>query len=176
MVLERFRALSSKKKQRCALATALVIVAAGCAMATPWDKNEDDRTACSNDPKCSQAMADCEIEISNDPNRDPNKPTIEGCVRAKHESSVKYPSVTVVAGDMRVGVVAGFVPDTENPIFPLFLPELNQGDTLSGQHPGASRHSGGANYVFADGHAKWFTSKAFMGAPDGKHPSFGLVQ
>ena len=92
----------------------------------------------------------------------------------KHESLVKYPSVTVVAGDMRVGVVAGFVPDTENPIFPLFLPELNQDDTLSGQHPGATRHSGGANYVFADGHAKWFSPEAFKGAFDGKHPSFSL--
>ena len=92
-----------------------------------------------------------------------------------HESIVKYPSVTVVAGDMRVGLISAFFPDTDNyPFGLLFLSELNQGSNLAGQSFGATRHSGGANYVFADGHAKWFPPKAFEGAFDGKHPSFSL--
>jgi prepilin-type processing-associated H-X9-DG protein len=43
--------------------------------------------------------------------------------------------------------------------------------------PGALRHHGGSNYVFADGHVKWHAPdqvwSVFRGN-DGQHPSFGL--
>ena len=78
MVLERFRALSPKKKRQCVLGTVLVFVAAGCAMSTPWDANASDRDNCSNNADCTQALLDCQEIPGND-----TEPAIMSCVRAK---------------------------------------------------------------------------------------------
>lgn len=38
--------------------------------------------------------------------------------------------------------------------------------------PGATRHNGGANYGFADGHTKWLRPDALLRVCDGTKPCF----
>ncbi|HEX8463057.1 MAG TPA: H-X9-DG-CTERM domain-containing protein [Abditibacterium sp.] len=42
--------------------------------------------------------------------------------------------------------------------------------------PAAQRHQDGANYLFGDGHVKWFRPEQLSITPqnDGVHPGFGL--
>ncbi len=104
------------------------------------------------------------------------KPGLSG----KVESVLLYPSLTVVALDARPLFHAIGGPDTART-----ADELNANGVVSntgGQDrilqlpPGATRHQGGANYLFGDGHVKWFRPEQLSTTRrnDGVHPGFGL--
>jgi prepilin-type N-terminal cleavage/methylation domain-containing protein/prepilin-type processing-associated H-X9-DG protein len=74
------------------------------------------------------------------------------------EPRIAYPAMTVVYFEMAGS--PGWDSDVINqksPWFPFY------GDQVNAKLPtyGDIRHSGGGNYVFADGHAKWFRPEAF---------------
>jgi prepilin-type processing-associated H-X9-DG protein len=74
---------------------------------------------------------------------------------------VPFPATTVAFFDARIGMVSTARPDV--------------GD-LGGLAEGATRHRGGANYSFLDGHVKWYRPEQVVGSsrqpPDGTRPSF----
>ena len=99
------------------------------------------------------------------------------------EMHLQYPSTTVILLEARAGIIAMAAPD----VFPWHSvgpwtqepDRLNLGHyekELSQQKGGAERHSGGANYAFADGHVKWLKPEQLSADPknDGVHPGFGL--
>ena len=80
------------------------------------------------------------------------------------ENAVKTPALTISVFDARDIFGSLGKPDTRANKIP--------GDTT----PGAERHEGGANYLFADGHVKWFVPDGLTTSEkgDGLHPGFGL--
>ncbi|MCW3054244.1 MAG: hypothetical protein JWN14_3414 [Chthonomonadales bacterium] len=95
----------------------------------------------------------------------------------QNESYVVYPSLTVSIFDARPGILALRKPDTAR------IPDEMRGiwrtdiiNDIMSLAPGASRHHGGANYVFADGHAKWLQPEQIssLDQSDGVRPGFGL--
>ena len=101
----------------------------------------------------------------------------------KPESQIQYPSTTVLTFDVRAGIGASAHPD----IYPwrpvgqwtkkeITFYALFYLDDIKKQKGGAERHSGGANYAFADGHVKWFKPEQLSADTknDGLHPGFGL--
>lgn len=72
----------------------------------------------------------------------------------KNEARVSYQSRLVTVFDSRVSTYATGGPDLE----------LGRSDEKSRKlTEGYRRHNGGANYAFADGHAKWHQLSAFVG-------------
>lgn len=89
---------------------------------------------------------------------------------------VNFESLTVVFTEARLGIIALGGPDEAelselNAMYPRKLKQQ-----ISRQRIGATRHQGGANYAFADGHVKWFKPKELSVNKkcDGNTPGFGL--
>ncbi len=86
------------------------------------------------------------------------------------ENSVRFPSLTVAVFDCRVSIIGLPVPDADYQGFDESI------------LPGGKRHQKGGNYLFTDGHVKWYLPSALrsgeVGTPyehgDGIHPGFGL--
>lgn len=102
------------------------------------------------------------------------KPKLSG----KVEFVLLYPSLTVVALDARQFFYALSSPDTARTVGELngFLCNKGARDRILKLPPGATRHQGGANYLFGDGHVKWYRPEQLSTTPknDGVHPGFGL--
>lgn len=86
------------------------------------------------------------------------------------ETVQQYPSTVVTVFDARPGIIALGVPDFFDPPGGIFPRSMR--DEISGLKPAAYRHDGGANYAFADGHAKWLRPTNFVINCDGTHPCF----
>jgi prepilin-type N-terminal cleavage/methylation domain-containing protein/prepilin-type processing-associated H-X9-DG protein len=88
-----------------------------------------------------------------------------------HEAVVLYPSTTVSVCDEALGV-----PVTNGPDPYKYDPQSRPPD----EEEGWKRHSGGANYLFCDGHAKWYMPDVvgyntdLRGGNNGTAPSFAL--
>lgn len=94
------------------------------------------------------------------------------------EFVLRYPTLTVVAFDARPLCIGMKQPDTMRTISEL-KEVLHPGGLENRilQLPlGATRHQGGANYLFGDGHVKWFKPEQLSTArqSDGVKPGFGL--
>lgn len=100
------------------------------------------------------------------------------------EMRLQFPSLTISVLEARAGIVAASTPDVapwrvigpwiKRPV-DILLSYYHKEVSLQ-KKGGAERHSGGANYAFADGHVKWLKPEhLYPGAKsDGIHPGFGL--
>ena len=92
------------------------------------------------------------------------------------ESQLDYSNLIITFADARCGIIAIDHPDIKDKtkIYALFIHELRS--YINSQPPGATRHQGGANYSFIDGHVKWFKPEQLNSDEkcDGKTPGFGL--
>ncbi|MBC7806641.1 MAG: hypothetical protein H7145_10865 [Akkermansiaceae bacterium] len=92
------------------------------------------------------------------------------------DSHVAFPTLTVVLSDARLGVISINKPDIKikGRVRGISVAELQS--SIQEQPAGATRHQGGANYAFADGHVHWFKPEQLSVDPkcDGKTPGFGL--
>ena len=109
------------------------------------------------------------------------KDVFQGNIRVPQgrlENQVRYPSVTVAVCDARFLITSMREPD-------LFATSKDLKRAMAGyesepiilaQSFGATRHGGGANYLFADGHVKWYRPQQLSKArqSDGVTPGFGL--
>ncbi len=102
------------------------------------------------------------------------KPKLSG----RGEFVLRYPSLTVAAFDSRPRFDGMKSPDTARTVSELkqvWYPYGWENRIL--QLPlGATRHQGGANYLFGDGHVKWMRPEGLSTSRknDGIHPGFGL--
>ena len=87
-----------------------------------------------------------------------------------NETVQQYQSTVVTVLDSRPGIVALSVPDSGTSTGGIYPSAMK--DEINAQKPAAFRHDGGANYAFADGHAKWLRDTAFRYQCDGTHPCF----
>lgn len=88
---------------------------------------------------------------------------------------VEHPALTVAFCDARTGIIAIRAPDVmSDSVYGIYLRKFEV-DILA-QTPGATRHHGGANYAFMDGHVKWHRAGAFRRGPvsNGHQVGFGL--
>lgn len=88
---------------------------------------------------------------------------------------VKHPALTVALCDARTGIIALRAPDAaSDSVYGIYLRKF-EADILT-QTPGATRHYGGANYAFMDGHAEWHRARDFRrgSVSDGDRVGFGL--
>ncbi len=97
-------------------------------------------------------------------------------VQGNPDYKLTFESHTVVLTDARLGIIALGGPDETdlNRLNALYPRKLKT--QISRQRLGATRHQGGANYAFADGHVKWFKPEQISVDKkcDGKTPGFGL--
>ena len=86
------------------------------------------------------------------------------------DKDIVYPSVTVVVCDEAVGEVITIGPNPYR-----FTASHSPPD---GVEKGWLRHNGGGNYLFCDGHVKWYLPDAvgynFFGSNKGNAPTFAL--
>ena len=93
----------------------------------------------------------------------------------RNEVRLNFPTLTVTVFDARPGILTMRGPDTiPHSVSGIQQSELEQ--EIRKLSPAATRHRGGANYVFADGHAKWFKPAQLdvQQTNDGLRPGFGL--
>lgn len=89
------------------------------------------------------------------------------------------PALTVAVCDARAGLLGVRKPDNgraSGDVARYSLVVHGWLDLIAAQVPAALRHHGGANYAFADGHAKWLKPEQ-LGSDkksDGINPGFGL--
>jgi prepilin-type N-terminal cleavage/methylation domain-containing protein/prepilin-type processing-associated H-X9-DG protein len=90
----------------------------------------------------------------------------------KHLSNVYRPTLSVLLTETRTGIIATSVPDVQGvgtrakDLFNAYG---------SKELPAGTRHNGGSNYVFCDGHAKWYKPDIFLdqvARRSGKDPTF----
>lgn len=96
----------------------------------------------------------------------------------RFENQVRYPQLTVTVCDARLFVTAMPEPDLFATSKDLKIPMKSAGAerAILAQPFGATRHGGGANYLFADGHVKWYQPEQLSKTrqSDGVTPGFGL--
>lgn len=90
-------------------------------------------------------------------------------------SSVTNPALLVTLFDARPGIISLRSPDlARDSVNGIYLYEF-ESDILA-EEPGATRHGGGANYSFLDGHVRWLRPGEFSSghAGNGQGPGFRL--
>ncbi len=105
------------------------------------------------------------------------------------ETLVKYPATTVAIFDAMPDTIASFCPDLWpwedigewkgwDPLSCNYTSAIVTADSniIKGdQLGGAKRHNGGANYLFVDGHVKWYKPEQISAnANTGNRPAFRL--
>jgi prepilin-type processing-associated H-X9-DG protein len=87
---------------------------------------------------------------------------------------INFSALTVTVIEARAGIVARRSPDVGKKLYGIWASDFT--DEIAALPEGARRHSGGANYLFADGHVKWFRPENIGSNRncDGIHPGFGL--
>jgi prepilin-type N-terminal cleavage/methylation domain-containing protein/prepilin-type processing-associated H-X9-DG protein len=91
---------------------------------------------------------------------------------------LRYPSLTVAAFDARPLIYGLSEPDAllSNNDMTRAARAIAYENEILKLSPAATRHQDGANYLFGDGHVKWFRPEQLSITPqnDGVHPGFGL--
>ena len=102
-------------------------------------------------------------------------------VDGRHETVVTYPSCTIILADARIGEISGSRPDTATTRAGLeqyFHHPISDtsSENILAQEPAGTRHHKGADYAFADGHAKWLLPNDVRTdrKSNGIVPGFGL--
>ena len=90
----------------------------------------------------------------------------------RSEASLKEQSSIVTVFEARAGIIASYFVDLPNQEEIVGIFSIDMTNEIMGQVPGAIRHNGGANYVFADGHAKWLRPGALTQECDDTKPCF----
>jgi prepilin-type N-terminal cleavage/methylation domain-containing protein/prepilin-type processing-associated H-X9-DG protein len=98
-------------------------------------------------------------------------------------SEVYNPPVSVMLTECKTGRLVLNYPDnpsyasTDASATPFYVKELYLG-VARNEWDGSVRHSGGSNYVFCDGHAKWYKPDIFFDPNDanGKQPTFRVLE
>jgi prepilin-type N-terminal cleavage/methylation domain-containing protein/prepilin-type processing-associated H-X9-DG protein len=96
---------------------------------------------------------------------------------SKSETQVWSPSLTVAVAEARTGIIAtatvdiGKTPEEMRKYAAIIDGRLSSAYTYR-LPPGATRHHEGANYVFLDGHAKWYRPEAFKSLSENTRPRF----
>jgi prepilin-type processing-associated H-X9-DG protein/prepilin-type N-terminal cleavage/methylation domain-containing protein len=100
----------------------------------------------------------------------------ERLLEGRAENLVRFPALTIAVFEARTGVTAGNRPDVREVFDGAGFTYLNTDAPILLQKPGATRHQGGANYSFADGHVAWLRPGQIGTNPfsDGTLPGFGL--
>lgn len=90
------------------------------------------------------------------------------------ESVLNFSTLTVTVFEARAGIVGRRSPDVGKDVLGLWAADFTA--DIEAQPEGASRHSRGSNYLFADSHVKWFLPEKLKTAQkcDGIHSGFGL--
>lgn len=104
----------------------------------------------------------------NDEQTDADKTSYQGI----HESAVQLPSNTVTVLDVRAGIIGVEEPDLPNAYEVKGIFDSKHEAEILKQTAGALRHNGGANYAFADGHAKWLRPTALTRSCKSGKPCF----
>ena len=110
---------------------------------------------------------------------------IQGDTHIPHgrlENQVRYPQLTVTVCDVRFLIRTVREPDlfATSKDLKKTMKAIGGDKIILAQPFGATRHGGGANYLFADGHVKWYRPEQLLAAPrkadrsDGVTPGFGL--
>ena len=100
------------------------------------------------------------------------------------DAALTHSSLTIMIGDS-IGYDAGNIQPFDNGFncYGNIIQQRNTGNVLCGEQAlhltSSIRHSGGANYAFADGHAKWAKNTVLYGAItpfsiSGQNPTFNL--
>lgn len=92
------------------------------------------------------------------------------------ETALHFPSLTVAIFDARTGIFSINKPDTAANWETADVTYSEYLDLIKAQPEGATRHGGGANYAFADGHVRWYrpTQLSVTRRSDDVRPGFGL--
>lgn len=92
------------------------------------------------------------------------------------DTALRFPSLTVTAFDARTGIVSISRADTAENWRHYGAYDFDNRELIKAQPEGATRHGGGANYAFADGHVRWYrpTQLSVTRRSDGVRPGFGL--
>ena len=87
--------------------------------------------------------------------------------------SVAYPSLTVLICECSSFVVGNRNPDQGAYSYnDARLTDIEDWSKKYNESYGSTRHQGGANYVFCDGHARWYGPRSFVYPNNGKDPTF----
>jgi len=87
----------------------------------------------------------------------------------KNEAAAHAQSVLVLIFEARAGIIAASKPDS---VYSDAIFDADMKQEILSRKPASSRHDGGANYGFADGHARWHRPFDFVIECDGTGPSF----
>ena len=88
-----------------------------------------------------------------------------------NDSQLTYTSHIVLLMDARPGIAGLRLPDFDKKLIAGTY-DFSMIKEIESQTPGGIRHGGGANYAFADGHAKWVRAFGFKSKCDGTYPCF----
>jgi prepilin-type N-terminal cleavage/methylation domain-containing protein/prepilin-type processing-associated H-X9-DG protein len=99
----------------------------------------------------------------------------------RYLSQVHLPSLSVMLAEARTGVINVLTPDIKegplrNPLNMAFQDLLN---VTNAEKEGSTRHMGGSNYVFCDGHTKWYKPDIFFdlnASKSQKDPTFRVTE
>ena len=90
------------------------------------------------------------------------------------DGAINFSALTITVIEARAGIVARRSPDVGKELYGIWASDFTA--EIAELPEGARRHSGGANYLFADGHVKWSIPEKIKTNRncDGIHPGFGL--
>jgi prepilin-type processing-associated H-X9-DG protein/prepilin-type N-terminal cleavage/methylation domain-containing protein len=94
-------------------------------------------------------------------------------------NAVYLPSMSVLLTECKTGRMVIDHPDSPFPNFPNLFGVEEILNIAKGEPDGGIRHSGGSNYVFCDGHVKWYKPDIFFdfkASVSGNAPTFRVRQ
>lgn len=97
-------------------------------------------------------------------------------VQGRPDYQLNYESLIVVLLEARLGISGLAMPDAKKTSALNYIYSIPLKKAIDTQKFGATRHNGGANYAFADGHMKWLRPEKLNidEKCDGKTAGFGL--